>query len=124
MFFIGGVSTKEEKLDFSQTVVCPECGSYGRYEVYMEYMYLSLFFIPAFKWNRKYYVVSSCCGSVYLIYNTLAERVAKGDRITLTEQDLHLVRRGHSFYLRKCINCGFETQEDYKYCPTCSAPLK
>lgn len=124
MFFVGGVSSKEKKLDFSQTIVCPNCDSYGRYEVYMEYMYLSLFFIPTLRWNRKYYVVSSCCGSVYSIDNVLGDKIARGEHITLTEQDLHLIRQGHSFYLRKCSNCGFETQEDFQYCPRCAEPLK
>ena len=39
--------------------------SYGRYQVFMTYMYFSFFFIPLFKWNRRFYVKMSCCGAVY-----------------------------------------------------------
>jgi hypothetical protein len=67
MFFIGGVSSKQVKLDFIQKMICSHCGQYGSYEVFDEYIYLSLFFIPILKWNRKYYVKSTCCGSVYSI---------------------------------------------------------
>ena len=56
MFFIGGISNGEKKLDYIQSTVCPRCEAFGRMEVYMTYMCFSLFFIPIFKWNKKYYV--------------------------------------------------------------------
>ena len=37
MFFIFGISSKEEKLDFSQTMICKTCGAYGRLEAFMTY---------------------------------------------------------------------------------------
>lgn len=124
MFFIGGISSKQKKLDFSQTIICPHCGRYGHYEVIMEYMYLSLFFIPALKWNRKYYATSSCCGSFYSINNELGNGILNGEQVTLTDQDLHLVQNGQTHFLKQCPNCGFETQEDFQYCPRCASPLK
>ncbi|MEI3186501.1 MAG: hypothetical protein V8S27_00225 [Lachnospiraceae bacterium] len=50
MFFIMGISQGEKKLNFDQTIMCNHCGQYGHLEVYMIYSYLSLFFIPIFKW--------------------------------------------------------------------------
>ena len=46
MFFIFGISSGKKRLDFNQTMICPNCGHFGRLEVYMTYMYFSLFFIP------------------------------------------------------------------------------
>ena len=56
MFFIGGISNEEKKLDYVQNTTCPKCGKFSRMEVYMTYMYFSLFFVPIFKWSKKYFV--------------------------------------------------------------------
>ena len=56
MIFIGGITQKTKELLYqAAAMVCGRCGRYGRYQVYMTYMCLSLFFIPVFKWNRRYY---------------------------------------------------------------------
>lgn len=123
MFFIGGMSSKQEKLNFSQNIICPHCGKFGRYEVIIEYMYLSLFFIPILKWNRRYYVESTCCGNIYSISNELGDRIARREQIILTEQDLQLIQGRKLNFTRHCPNCGFETQEDFEYCPRCASPL-
>lgn len=124
MFFIAGISNKEKKLDFNQTIICTQCGKYGRYEVIMEYMYLSLFFIPILKWNRKFYVKSSCCQSVYLIDKELGVQIDRGENIVLKEQDLRLVEKGQFYFVKKCPSCGFQTQDDFQYCPKCASELR
>jgi hypothetical protein len=90
----------------------------------MEYMYFSLFFIPIFKWNKIYFVKSSCCGSIYTISKDLGSRIARGEDISLREEDLQSVRTEHFSDWKRCSKCGFETQEDYQYCPKCSNPLR
>ena len=65
MFFMMGITDGRKDLDFSQQMICNVCGRYGRYQVFMTYTVLSLFFIPCFKWNKHYYVTTSCCGSMY-----------------------------------------------------------
>ncbi len=124
MFLIAGSSSKREKLDFNQSVVCDNCGQYGRYNVIMEYTYLSLFFIPIFKWNKKYYVKSSCCGSIYSINKKTGDKIADGEKITLKDKDLHILKKGHSHSLKKCSDCSFETREDFQYCPKCGSKFK
>ena len=61
MIFIGGISSGTKAIEYIKTVICSHCGSYGRYQVFMTYMYFSFFFIPLFKWNKKFYVKMSCC---------------------------------------------------------------
>lgn len=123
MFFIAGVSNKEVKLDFNQTIICSKCAKYGRYEVLMEYMYLSLFFIPVFKWNKKFYVVSTCCGSTYLLHKEAGERIYKGENVTLSEDDLQIINQGKFYHSKRCANCGYETVEDFQYCPKCGSHM-
>lgn len=65
MFFVFGISQGKKALEYAKTVICAQCGGYGRYQVFMTYSYFSLFFIPIIKWNRHYYVQMSCCSTVY-----------------------------------------------------------
>lgn len=124
MFFIMGVSSKQRQLDFHQTIICSRCGQYGHYEVYMEYMYFSFFFIPLFKWNKKYYVKSSCCGSLYTINKELGSAIEKGERVTIRDEDLQLFRDGQWNNGYRCSQCGAEGNNDYQYCPHCGKELR
>lgn len=122
MFFIVGVSSTKDKLDFNQKMICPGCGRYGRYEAFVEYTYFSLFFIPILKWNKKYYVRSSCCGSIYSISNNTGDKISRDENVNLTERDLKLIQRGRT--TKRCDNCNFEINDDFQYCPKCGAALK
>lgn len=46
MFFICGMSQGKKLLDYTKTVICGLCGGYGRYQVFMTFRYVSVFFIP------------------------------------------------------------------------------
>ena len=118
MFFIMGITDGRKDFDFSQTVICDSCGKYGRYQVFMIYTVLSLFFIPTFKWNRRYYVQMSCCGTVYELDPEIGKRIASGEELQIKPQDLTNVSQGRGFF-KRCRNCGYETAEDFDYCPKC-----
>ena len=65
MFFMIGITDGRKEFSFSQTIQCSRCGRYGHYQVFMTYMSLLLFFIPCFRWNRHYYVETTCCHTLY-----------------------------------------------------------
>lgn len=44
MFFMMGITDGRKDFDFVQTMICDACGKYGRYQVFMTYTVLSLFF--------------------------------------------------------------------------------
>ena len=48
MFFMIGITNGKKDLEHSQTEICDVCGRYGRYEVFMTFSQLLLFFIPVF----------------------------------------------------------------------------
>lgn len=118
MFFIMGITDGRKDFDFTQTVICDSCGKYGRYQVFMLYTVLSLFFIPTFKWNRRYYVQMSCCGTVYELDSEIGKRIASGEELQIKPQDLTKVSQGRGFF-KHCNNCGYETSEDFDFCPKC-----
>ena len=118
MFFMMGVTQKREDLDFVQMVICDVCGAYGRYDVYVVYSVLSLFFLPVYKWNRRYYVEMSCCHSLYELNSEIGRGIENGTVSAINEDDLVLIRGNRSFY-KKCSYCGYETEEDFDFCPKC-----
>ncbi len=124
MFFILGISKGERKLNFVQTFVCSACGKFGRFEAYMTYTYFTLFFIPLFRWNTEYYVVSSCCGTVYSIDKALGKRIQKGEEIHLNDNDL--LKVGSPFKRSEalgCPSCGYPVSKDFEFCPKCGRKL-
>lgn len=122
MFFIGGISNGEKKLDYVQSIVCPRCGAFGRMEVYITYMCFSFFFIPIFKWNKKYFVKNTCCNSIYILDNEIGLKISKGDNISISENDLQLIDSNQPS-INRCLNCGYIGDQDFQYCPKCGQKL-
>lgn len=122
MFFIGGISNGEKKLDYVQTIICPRCGAFGRIEVFMTYISFSLFFIPIFKWNKKYYVKYTCCDSLYALNNEIGEKINHGEDVLISEDDLHILNCNIST-TNRCNNCGYIYDDDFKFCPKCGKEL-
>ena len=115
-----GITDGRKDFDFMQTVICDVCGKYGRYQVFMTYTVLSLFLIPCFKWNKHYYVQTSCCGTGYELDPEIGKAIARGEQIEILPQHLRLVNRGgYSRGVKCCSNCGYETAEDFEFCPKC-----
>lgn len=147
MIFIGGISSGTKQIEYLRTVICSRCGAYGRYQVFMTYMYFSFFFIPLFKWNRRYYVKMSCCGAVYELEPEVGQKLLRGADIEIREENLTLCRDGsgnpwahgdasYPAYARqehgalpgyqgkRCQECGYETMENFSYCPKCGNSLE
>ena len=132
MFFVFGINQEQKDLGSFGPYICGACGSYGRYQVYMTYMCLSLFFIPVFKWSRKYYVQTTCCQSLYELNPETGKRIAHGEEAEIHPEDLTLVRRGRGGFqgwqnpVRRhvCSACGYETEEDFAYCPKCGTRME
>lgn len=66
----------------------------------MTYMYFSFFFIPLFKWNKRFYVQMSCCSAIYELEPEIGKAILRGEEPAITSADLHLVQEGK--YTRTC----------------------
>ncbi len=95
MFFMMGITDDRKDLDFTQTIICNVCGRYGRYIVFMTYTVLSLFFIPCFKWNKHYYVQTSCCGTIYELDSEIGKSIARGEQVEVRPEHLTRVNQGN-----------------------------
>ncbi len=118
MFFMMGVTDRQKELEHDQTVICDVCGSYGRYVVFMTCTVLSLFLIPVWKWNRRYYVRMSCCGTLYELDPEIGRVIEQGTDVQIGNEDLTLLSASHHPH-KRCFNCGYETDEDFEFCPKC-----
>ena len=118
MFFMIGITDGRKDFDFNQVMACAACGSMGSFRVFMTYTVLSLFFIPCFKWNKHYYVQSTCCNAVYELEPEIGKRIARGENVKIQQEHLtRVLNRGYT--VKRCNNCGFSTEEDFDFCPKC-----
>lgn len=118
MFFMIGISDDRKDLDYSRMVVCDACGAYGRYSVFMTCTVLSLFFIPCLRWNKKYFVQASCCGSIFELDGDVGRRIAGGEDVRIRPEHLRRVHGGAGA-AKRCGSCGYVTNEDFDFCPKC-----
>lgn len=116
MFFIMGIQDEQKELSLDQTVLCPLCGKFGHLRIVMVCTCFSLFFIPLFRWNRRYYATMGCCGASCQLDPELGRRIAKGEVTSLDPSSLPF-QRGYG--KRRCRRCGYETSEEFAYCPQC-----
>jgi hypothetical protein len=124
MFFIAGISSNQKQLEYNQMLICPGCGKYCGIEVFITYMYFSLFFIPIIKWSKKYYVKSNCCKSIFTLSKELGSQIEKGMTVTINDRDIEKVNNEYNMgHHNHCPNCGYVLDESFKYCPNCATPI-
>lgn len=124
MFFILGISTKDKKLEYVQSILCSRCEQFGRLEVFMTYSFLSLFFIPIIKWNKKFFVTTSCCNTLYSLDKTVGNQILKKESVTITESDMQpLQSEGAYSKPYRCSHCGYVAEPEFTFCPKCGNRL-
>ncbi len=71
-------------------------------------------------------VICARCGALYELTPEVGRRLSRGEDLEIQESDLTLLEdgRGNPWNrTKKCANCGYETEEDFTYCPKCGNPL-
>ena len=122
MFFIGifGVESKEKDIKTFASVVCPDCGRMTAAYLFMRYTYFHIFFIPVFKWNKRYFVRLRCCGALYEAPKEYAQVLKSADTVDFSK--LEKVSGGfNESYYAVCPNCGGRFDKSFPYCPYCGA---
>lgn len=122
MFLLIGISNGEKRLDYVRTIICSKCSKFGRNEIFMTYTYLSLFFIPVFKWGRHFYVKTTCCHELYELDPSIGKKILHGEGIDIKDEHLTPVNVHYNFN-KQCSSCGYATNSDYIYCPKCGKQL-
>lgn len=108
MFFFIALTNRQEDLGI-QWLECSHCQKKERAHIYLTYQVLILFFIPVFKWNKRYLVKMEDCGSLYEVEDASLEK-------------LHLLKSGDR--KKYCPYCLAEIDASYQYCPHCGKEVK
>jgi len=121
MFFIGifGVNTKTEPVKTETAVICPLCERYGRYEVLKAYTYFHIFFIPIWRWNKRYYIKTHCCDVFSEIDRETGERIEAGEAVEIEKEQI----LDAYISIRICPNCHTKVEPNFQYCPHCGTRL-
>ncbi|MDI3481892.1 MAG: hypothetical protein PWQ97_1547 [Tepidanaerobacteraceae bacterium] len=119
MFFIGifGIQNKERLIKQFDNIICPACGRLSRAELMEYYTYFHFFFIPLFKWNRKYFLRLRCCGSLFEVEEEYTKEIIQGGEIDFDK--LKKVGSAGGY----CPNCGNFVNPGYNFCPYCGTKL-
>lgn len=127
MFFIVGLSNGIKELGTTQPMVCKNCQRLCAYTILVSYTYLSFFFIPLFRWGKKYTAKTNCCGKVFGIKQILGKELEKASRkgtpLFLSEADLQGEIKYHTFTRMQCPACGFPVTNEFEYCPKCGRKI-
>lgn len=127
MFFIGifGINSKNKEIREIQNIICKACGTLSSYKLVKTYDCFEFFFIPLFRWNTRYYLVSRCCGSIFEIPIDLGHRLEDGENISINDLDLKEVKINNQHSGNNiCPNCGRLINGDFTYCPYCGSKIK
>lgn len=119
MLLLFGAGPGTEDLYLDQKIVCPVCGKKATLQAYCSYDAWRLFFIPVHKYNRRYFVRTSCCGAGCDIPAALGQAIDEGERDTLPLAGLPLHGGLALTRLKVCARCGYETSQPFRYCPMC-----
>lgn len=124
MFFVFGINNQFKELNINQNIFCNVCGNYGHYKAFVTHMVFSIFFIPIIKWNKKYYIQTSCCETVYEISKDTGKKLECGENISVYEEDIIDIKQyGSINHMKICPNCQNKIEHDFLYCPICGKKL-
>lgn len=122
MFFILSIHDRQKSLDFQQLLTCAHCGHSGTLELYYIETCFSLFFIPLFKWNRRYYARMSCCGATTPLDPESLEKIKNRQWHDLNFDELFTTMPHQP--TGRCPQCNTPIETTYDFCPRCGGKIK
>ncbi|KAJ53334.1 hypothetical protein BD780_003280 [Clostridium tetanomorphum] len=126
MFFFGifGIEERKKSIKFIQNIICKACGSMSTYELIKVYTIFHFFLIPIFKWNKRYFLISRCCNSVFQIPVELGQEIENGKNVNVPEHSLREVYNNSNSGEIVCYNCKSTVDRAFQYCPHCGSKLR
>lgn len=123
-FFIMGINTKAKDIGRLTNIVCPACGGYTSLQIQVIYEVCHFFFIPLFKWNRRYLAKAYDCNAIFEVERGEGRAFEKGEKESIDPQYLHQIRdygsdNGYYGPGMACPHCGAELPRDAMYCHRC-----
>ncbi len=122
MFFIGIFGTGQDKKEIKvfNNIVCPLCGRWTRFRLVFFYSYFHFFFIPLFKFRKRYVLLPDCGCPHFEADKEYFEELKSPDVMNL---DFSRLTRTDTRSLCRCPACGRNVEAGFSFCPYCGARL-
>lgn len=122
MFFIGIFGTNSKVVPVGQVsaAACPVCREKASLSVCRRYSYAHAFFLPLVKYDSVYLAACPSCASVFELDPALGKRLAYGEAVSVSPENLRLLRNN---FTPRCPACGAPQQQGSLYCNRCGAKL-
>jgi uncharacterized OB-fold protein len=121
MFFIIGITSGSATLGSRRCGRFPCCGGYGSFAVVTcAYRQFTFFFLPLFRFGKRYFVSCPDCGAVYEIEREEGRRIERDPGAEINPERMHRISGQAA---RFCPNCGTRVEPGSRYCPNCGTKL-
>ncbi|WP_319200178.1 zinc ribbon domain-containing protein [uncultured Ilyobacter sp.] len=116
MFFIGvfGINNRSKKIK-EVSFKCTGCLN-KRGELVENSNVFEFFFIPIFKFSKKYILTCTKCGSMYRLNDSSVKKIIETEKVAY--EDIEEV-----IYENRICECGEKIEKGYEYCPKCGRKL-
>lgn len=122
MFFFFAVTDDRRSLGFHQCRGFSCCHRFdGSVEVICVSRKFIFFFLPLFRFGKRYFVTCPGCGSVFEISPAEGKRLERSPGAEIDPAALRKVSQGNGE--RICPGCGARVQSDASFCPYCGRRL-
>ena len=118
MFFIFGVVSGLRDLGI-RCCTLPCCGTV-RAILTCSFHQFTLFFIPLFRFRRRYFLTCPYCGSIYELSKEEGRRLEREPHAQADPTTLRFVRQNGRHC---CPYCGCNVEWNSRYCPQCGTFL-
>lgn len=121
MFLIFGVTGGAHDLGMRKCRFFPCCSLSGAMAaVTCTFQQFTLFFIPLFRFGKRYFVTCPNCGTVYEIAKDEGKRLERDPLAEINPDKMYMMQ---GTYRKTCPNCKFPVDPGSRYCPNCGASL-
>ncbi len=121
MFFIIGVSGGSKDLGTRRCRLFNCCGSaVTMAAVVCTFQQFTLFFIPIFRFGKRYFITCPNCGTVYEMTKEEGKRIEKDYSAEVDPSQMYAVQ-GASH--KVCPNCRNAIDPNARFCPNCGTRL-
>jgi uncharacterized C2H2 Zn-finger protein len=121
MFLAMGITSGAADLRVRKCSFFPCCGQNSTMAALTcTFEQVTLFFIPLFRFNKRYFISCTKCGSVYELEKDEGRRLEK-DYYAEVNRDKIYAFRGSTAKI--CPNCRCTVDPNARYCPNCGSKL-
>ena len=122
MFFFLAVTSGTRELGRRRCRYLSCCGTYGaEVSVTCVYQQFILFFIPVFRFGKRYFATCAGCGAVFEMNREEGRRVERNPSAEIDPSAMTRVAAGSD--PRFCLRCGAPISPGDRFCPNCGGKL-